>query len=161
MKTDETLLASFIGLKPADAIVFLGHNCKAHGITFAVRALILLTLVAPSFAADIQWTELSSKNGDLPVPGESTQQTGNLIADLDKDGTNDFVLSFREIAPALVWYRRTGRNWSRYVLEPELLTVEAGGAVYDIDGDGDLDIGFGGGWQSDEVWWWEKPYPNF
>ena len=40
-----------------------------------------------------------------------------------------------------------------------LLTVEAGGAVYDIDGDGDPDIVFGGDWQSNEVWWWENPYP--
>ena len=41
------------------------------------------------------------------------------------------------------------------------VTVEAGGAVCDVDGDGHPDIIFGGDWQSDEVWWWENPYPNF
>ena len=49
--------------------------------------LLLLSLPSPlSRAADIKWQHVTSKNGDLPVPGESTQQTGNLIADFDKDG---------------------------------------------------------------------------
>ncbi|HXT38620.1 MAG TPA: hypothetical protein VN887_01215, partial [Candidatus Angelobacter sp.] len=67
---------------------------------------LLLGLTASLAAAEPKWTNLSSKNGDLPVPGESTQQTGALVADLDKDGIKDFVLSFRVKAPALVWYRR-------------------------------------------------------
>jgi hypothetical protein len=47
------------------------------------------------------------------------------------------------------------------VLDTNFLTIEAGGAVYDVDGDGDPDIVFGGDWQSNEVWWWENPYPKF
>src|SRR5579864_4784141 len=114
--------------------------------------IILASLAAFSCgAAEPRWQHLSTATGDLPLPGPSTQQTGALVADLDKDGTNDFVVSFRQVAPALVWYRRTGRGWDRYVIEPQFLTVEAGGAVYDIDGDGDPDIVFGGDWQSDEV----------
>src|SRR6185503_4480604 len=107
------------------------------------------------------WTHLSSKNGDLSLPGQSTQQTGAVIADLDKDGTNDFLLSFRQKPPALVWYRRTRKGWDRYRIEKDFLTVEAGGAVGDIDGDGDPDIVFGGDYQSKEVWWWENPFPQF
>lgn len=112
-------------------------------------------------SAEPQWKHLSSSTGDLPVPGTSTEQTGALVVDLDKDGTNDFVLSFRKVAPSLVWYRHVGDGWDRYVLDPAFLTVEAGGAVCDIDGDGDPDIVFGGDWQSSDVWWWENPYPNF
>jgi len=67
-----------------------------------IWALIRLTSLSPALAADITWTSLSSRNGDLPVPGESTQQTGNLVADLDRDGVKDFVISFRAKAPALV-----------------------------------------------------------
>src|ERR1051325_2238230 len=98
----------------------------ASDISFGlIRVLVVLaSMPILSPAAEVTWTHLSSKTGDLPVPGESTQQTGNLVADLDRDGTNDFVLSFRAKAPALVWYRRTGTNWSRYVLEPGFLTVE-------------------------------------
>jgi hypothetical protein len=140
--------------------------------------VVILTLVAAAFAcqgktdklkvtAEAEATrrptfgQLSSSHGDLPVPGESTQQTAALVADLDGDDVNDFVLGFRKVAPALVWYRRTDTGWDRIVIEDELLTVEAGGASHDIDGDGDLDLVFGGDWQSTDLWWWENPAPDF
>jgi hypothetical protein len=130
-------------------------------IGWPVLALALECLGLCSPAVEITWTHRSSRNGDLPVPGTSTQQTGSLIADLDNDGTKGFVLSFRKVAPALVWYRRAGQGWNRYVLEKDFLTVEAGGTACDIDGDGDLDIVFGGDYQSSQVWWWENPSPKF
>ena len=43
-----------------------------------------------------------------------------------------------------MWYRCIPTGWDQYIIEKEILTIEAGGAVYDIDGDGDPDGVFGG-----------------
>jgi len=81
--------------------------------------------------------------------------------DVDKDGLNDFFISERTKAPSLLLYRRTRSGWERYVIEKDALTIEAGSTYSDIDGDGDNDIVMGGDAQSNQVWWWENPYPNF
>jgi hypothetical protein len=108
-------------------------------------------------AAEPGWKHLSSKTGDLPVPGKSTQQTAAVVADLDRSGRNGIVLGFRVCGPALVWYRPAGHGWDRLVIEREFLPIEAGGAVSDIDRDGWADLVFGGDWQSNCVWWWRNP----
>jgi len=137
------------------------HLFPANVVLLAALASpFVFAVEAPASAAD--WKHLSSSTGDLAAhPGGSTQQTGAVVADFDGDGLNDFILSFRQKGPALLFYRRNATGWGQSVIENEPLTIEAGGAVVDIDGDGDLDVAFGGDYQSDAVWWWENPAPNF
>jgi hypothetical protein len=107
------------------------------------------------------WTHLSSKNGDLPAPGTATQQTASLILDVDRDGVNDFVIASRRSGVSMVWYKRSAGGWTKYLVEDSTLDIEAGGTYADIDGDGDLDVVMGGDNRSNQVWWWENPYPNY
>jgi len=107
------------------------------------------------------WTNLSTYRGDLPVPGSSKQQTASLVLDVDRDGVNDFVIGCRTAPPSLVWYKRGVAGWTRLVIDTTTLAIEAGGACYDLDSDGDLDIVMGGDYSSSKVWWWENPYPHY
>ncbi|HVX67267.1 MAG TPA: VCBS repeat-containing protein [Bryobacteraceae bacterium] len=109
----------------------------------------------------VNWKHLSTANGDLPVPNQGNEQTSAAVFDIDGDGVNDFVITERTAAPAVVWYRRGAKGWSRYVVEAGPLHIEAGTTFADIDGDGDLDLVCGGDWKSNEIWWWENPKPGF
>jgi hypothetical protein len=113
-----------------------------------------------SYSVSPEWLHLSGTRGDLPVPGESDQQTASLVLDVDLDGLNDFVIDARKEAPSLVWYRRRAVGRERYVLEPNLLPIEAGGAPHDIDRDGDLDIVMCEDCSGNDVYWWENPLPE-
>lgn len=143
-----------------------------HGTRLGLIVLFLLLLIIGSIhfyprkaranPASLTWGHLSSANGDLAVPSGSTEQTAALILDIDKDGLNDFVIGARKSpGPAMVWYRRHANGWDRYVMDSTIMRIEAGGAFYDIDGDGDLDIAMGGDGSSNQIWWWENPYPNY
>jgi hypothetical protein len=113
------------------------------------------------FRFPLRWTHLSSKTGDLPVPPGSEEQTLCVVLDADRDGREEFVIGCRGQAPALVWYRPEGDGWKVYPIETAAVRIEAGGAVCDIDGDGDLDLVAGEDWQGNKVYWWENPAPHF
>ncbi len=106
------------------------------------------------------WKHLSSARDELPAPNIGDQQTATLVADVNEDGVNDIFLTDRSTAPSIISLVRTSDGWDRYVIEKERVSIEAGSASHDIDGDGDLDIVFGGDGRSPEVWWWENPYPD-
>ena len=114
-----------------------------------------------STAVNLEWTHQSSHNGKLPKPGISQEQTASLILDADRNGVNDFVIASRKQGSSIVWYRKVDRGWQKYLVEPETLPIEAGGTFYDIDNDGDLDLIFGGDSSSNQIWWWENPYPEY
>jgi hypothetical protein len=117
--------------------------------------------MAALLSAAPAWKHLSTATGDLPVPNGGTEQTSATVFDIDGDGVNDFVITERTTAPSVVWYRRTGNGWQRYVIEAAPLHIEAGSTFADIDTDGDLDFIAGGDWKSNEIWWWENPKPNY
>ncbi len=124
---------------------------------------MVLTMVSCSSNADseITWKHLSTKNGDIAVPNPGNQQTASAVFDINKDGINDFIITERTAAPAVVAYLRTDSGWERHVVDADALHIEAGSAQTDIDGDGDIDVVFGGDYASNNVWWWENPYPDY
>lgn len=127
---------------------------------FAVMAAALALAGAQSEPSS-GWKHLSTATGDIPAPNPGTQQCSATVFDIDRDGIDDFVITERTAAPGVVWYRRSAKGWTRYVLDAAPVHIEAGATFFDVDGDGDLDFVAAGDWQSNEVWWWENPYPSY
>ncbi len=134
-------------------------------MTLLMKKLSLIVLFCLTCMISTQaqkWEYISSVSGEIPLSWKTTQQTASLVIDIDNDGINELVMGGRDKAPALIYYKYDSAiGWRQFVIEKELLTIEAGGAFYDIDGDGDKDIVFGGDWQSNKIWWWENPYPYY
>ncbi len=111
--------------------------------------------------SQVSWMHISSKTGAIEVPNSGKQQTSAAVADFNNDGINDFCITERTSAPSVVWYQRTEKGWIRHVVEDAICFIEAGTATLDVDNDGDQDIIAGGESKTNQVWWWENPYPDF
>lgn len=138
-------------------------------LVFCLCALVSFSLVTckpfvllPTRGHEVAngWVHLSSTRGELPRLGSSAEQTASVVFDFDRDGVNDFAIAARGRGPSIVGYRRSATGWDAYAIEPETLAIEAGGVDYDIDGDGDRDLVFGGDYSDPHLWWWENPHPN-
>ncbi len=126
--------------------------------------LFILTLIPfLSFAQTYDkanWEHISTANGKLELPFPGGQQTSSLVVDIDNDGIPEIFITERTKAPSLVMYKADGKKWVRYIIDNEPVRIEAGSTHWDITGNGYHDIVFGGDGGSNEVWWWENPYPN-
>ncbi|TWU41931.1 FG-GAP repeat domain-containing protein [Novipirellula artificiosorum] len=123
---------------------------------------LLLTAVASlGLAGEPTWVRRSSNTGDLAAPNAGSQQTCCVVADLDGDGMDDFVVGERTKTPSIVWYKNRGQSWDKFVIDDQPRKPEAGGVCFDIDGDGDQDLVFGQDSSGSEIWWWENPCPDF
>jgi hypothetical protein len=125
--------------------------------------VILILSVSSFWLADgqIKWVLISSKTGAIEAPNPGKEQTSAAVADFDNDGINDFYISERTSAPGMVWYRRMSDGWKKCLVEDSICFIEAGTVAIDVDNDGDQDIIAGGESKTNQVWWWENPYPDF
>lgn len=126
-----------------------------------IASVLIITGIASIACGQVSWVHISSKTGAIEVPNSGNQQTSAAVADFDNDGINDFCISERTAAPGLVWYRRTSNGWKKSVVEDAICFIEAGTTTLDVDNDDDMDIIAGGESKTNQVWWWENPYPDF
>jgi hypothetical protein len=74
---------------------------------------------------------------------------------------DEWVIGGRFSGPLLVGYRRAGRTWQPFIIEDdEAVRIEAGGASFDIDGDGRLDLVAGDDAGGNSLYWWRNPGPD-
>ncbi len=109
---------------------------------------------------DIRWKHISSVSGEIEESDGGDQQTAAAVFDMDGDRIPEFFITERTMAPSVVGYKYNGKGWDRFAVDDTPLRIEAGSTVHDIDGDGDLDVVFGGEGRSNQVWWWENPHPK-
>jgi len=134
------------------------HKLFARRLKSAVLLCLFCTVLS---WPDTSHARITWQRETLPGPNSGNQQTACVVADIDKDGIEDFVVTERTKTPSVVWYKYNGKSWDRNVIDDTQLKPEAGGDSCDIDRDGDLDIIFGQDASGNEIWWWENPYPDF
>lgn len=111
-----------------------------------MRALIPVALLFVSIAgAQIGPATFRHHYIAREMPGQNVGFGSSALADLDKDGDLDFVVSNRG-DPNLYWFENRGADqWVRHLVG-EVSTRQLAGLAMDVDGDGWIDIVVGGEW---------------
>ena len=152
---DMHLGARFYDLDNDGDIDIVGHSWNGY------KKLHMWRNDALKNPAAVKWSHISTQTHlrDFPTSNVGWQSSA-IVFDIDKDGTDNIVIAGWS-DPDMIWYKKIEKGFERYVIDDKKSHIEAGGTYWDIDDDGDLDILQGGSWATNEVWWWENPYPNF
>ncbi|MHC4535149.1 MAG: hypothetical protein ACYS6K_14465 [Planctomycetota bacterium] len=86
-------------------ISFVTTNSTGR-LFLSVCLLLGLFACCHSAQARVRWQRKT-----LPGPNSGNQQTACIVADLDKDGIDDFVVTERTKTPSVVWYKYNGKSW--------------------------------------------------
>ena len=90
---------------------------------------------------------------DIP-PGP--MNTFSAVGDVNGNGLPDVVVGGRN--GKMVWLENpgAGQEWKQHLVD-RVDRMECGGSLYDLTGNGLLDIINGGDSRCDEIYWWENP----
>ncbi len=81
-----------------------------------------------------------------------------VVGDLNRDSVPEIVIASRLPNPHLLWLGREGDGtWKPHLIDDTFPTLEAGGVLFDVDRDGDLDFIAGADDQGKTLWWWQCP----
>ena len=82
--------------------------------------------------------------------------TFSTVGDVNGNGLPDILVCGRN--GRMVWLENVGegREWPQHLID-EIDRMECGGVLYDLTGNGYLDVINGGDSRRDEIYWWENP----
>lgn len=96
-------------------------------------------------------TIIAAVDNNIPPWPMNTFMTSG---DLNNNGRVDLVVSGRN--GRMVWLENKGNlQFKEHIIDPNVHQVECGGSVYDITGNGFLDVLVGSG-DRIKAWWWEN-----
>ncbi|MHB1294004.1 MAG: FG-GAP repeat domain-containing protein [Anaerolineae bacterium] len=89
--------------------------------------------------------------------GRGEMNTLIIVGDVNGNGRPDIVISGR--FGSMVWLENpgalTGEPWKQHLID-QVQSMECGGVLYDLTGNGLPDVINGSDWRHDAIWWWEN-----